>query len=365
MEICPVSYLGLMNSNFQLQGSLICLNPLSETLPAWLEAQHYSQLFILADEHTSALCLDYLFKTTGIQDKSTVVEIPSGESAKNLHTCEKIWAKMLEARLDRKSLLINLGGGVVGDMGGFCASIWKRGIDFIQIPTTLLAMTDAAIGGKTGIDFQNIKNALGVFRQPAAVFIDPYFLQTLPEREMRSGMAEVIKHAVLGDPELAQILPKSLQVTSGLLEFWQDLLIRSVAVKVKVVAEDPLELHLRKLLNFGHSIGHALESFFLETRDPLTHGEAVYIGMCCEAQFFKGKRSLLEEIQALGRPFFQKRNIDEATYPRLWELMQQDKKNSSGMVQMAIPDERAFSMQLVSPTYSEVVDSLNVYSDMD
>jgi len=292
-----------------------------------------------------------------------VLEIPAGENFKNLDTCRQIWQSMLDAQLDRKALVVNLGGGVIGDMGGFCAATWKRGVDFVQVPTTLLSMTDAAIGGKLGIDFQGIKNTIGVFRNPAAVFVDPDFLPTLPDRELRSGFAEVVKHALIGDPALWEKVRGAAMtpLQPGAANVWFDVLRASIAVKVRVVQEDPLEKGLRMLLNFGHSIGHALESWFLETEEPLTHGEAIYIGMVCES-FMAGNESLQKAVLKLGQHVFPHRNIDSDIFPAIWELMLQDKKNSSGTVRMAVPDELPFSMKIIEPTQADVERSLVFYN---
>jgi 3-dehydroquinate synthase len=263
---------------------------------------------------------------------------------------------MLEAGLDRKALVVNLGGGVIGDMGGFCAATFKRGVDFVQIPTTLLAMTDASIGGKLAIDFQGIKNAIGVFRDPAAIFIDPGFLATLSVRERTSGFAEVIKHAIIGAPELWN----TIQTMSSLEGAdWPAILEPSIGVKVKIVTEDPLEKGIRALLNFGHTIGHGLESWFLETDQPLTHGEAVAIGMMCEAP-----PVLREVITPVISRFFPHRNIPETIFPALWDLMLQDKKNASGKVRMALPDEKPFTMKWAEPGYDAVVNSLQYYNSL-
>jgi len=348
-----------MSPAFVLHNSLIFLGSLTKAFPFWLENQQYSQVFVLCDENTRRHCLPYFLKETGLSEKITLTEIPSGESKKTLATCEKIWQSMLTAKLDRKALVVNLGGGVIGDMGGFCAATWKRGVDFIQVPTTLLAMTDAAIGGKTGIDFQGIKNTIGVFQQPVAVFVDPVFLQTLPERELRSGFAEVIKHALIGDSELARQI--SEEVTLSHLLTSLAILQKSIAVKVRVVQQDPLEKGLRMLLNFGHSIGHALESCFLKTEEPLTHGEAIYIGMVCES-FLAGNEGLQKAVLKLGQQVFPHRNMDSDIFPAIWELMQQDKKNSSGTVRMAVPDEMPFSMKIIEPTQADVERSLAFYN---
>jgi 3-dehydroquinate synthase len=293
------------------------------------------------------------------------VEIPAGENAKQLSTCAQIWQSMLDAKLDRKSLCVNLGGGVIGDMGGFCAATWKRGIDFIQVPTTLLSMTDASIGGKTGIDFQGIKNTIGIFQQPSAVFADPGFLQTLPERELRSGFAEVLKHAVIGNPALALEIKQSFLSTDMPLNLpWNTILPASIEVKVQIVQQDPLEKGLRMLLNFGHSIGHALESWYLETDTPLTHGEAIYIGMICEA-YLEGRQSLLDQVLSLGQNIFPRINIPETAFSALWESMQQDKKNSSGKVRLALPDENPYSLKILEIENVDLQRSLRYYNALD
>ncbi|MFN0214335.1 MAG: 3-dehydroquinate synthase [Saprospiraceae bacterium] len=348
-----------MQPAFQLLNSPIFLGPLAETFPLWLEKQHYSQIFVLADENTRRHCLPYFLEKTGLSEKVILTEIHSGEAEKNLATCEKIWQSMFASKIDRKALVVNLGGGVIGDMGGFCAATWKRGVDFVHVPTTLLSMTDAAIGGKTGIDFQGIKNVIGVFQQPAAVFVDPLFLQTLPDRELRSGYAEVIKHVLISDRRLSEGLTSS-EALSKLN--WLDILEKSIAVKVRVVQEDPLEKGLRMLLNFGHSIGHALESWFLESDAPLTHGEAIYIGMICESGFVQNGRKLQDEVLALGANIYPPKNIDPVIIPRIWELMLQDKKNSSGTVRMAVPDETPYSLKIIEPTQEEVERSLVFYN---
>lgn len=376
-HIIPLLPLNDMTPTFQVQDCPIFIGSLAATLPAWLEKQQYSQVFVLCDQHTEKYCLPYLVPYL-VSNQGATIE--PGETSKNLASCEKIWQAMLQANLDRKALVLNLGGGVIGDIGGFCAATWKRGIDFIHVPTTLLSMTDAAIGGKTGIDFHGTKNTIGVFEQPAAVFADPFFLQTLPDRELRSGFAEVIKHALIGDPVLKAELMDTLQSNASLnLIHWPAVLQKSIAVKVHVVQEDPLEKGLRMLLNFGHTIGHALESLFLNSDEPLTHGEAVYIGMICEAHFLssiaiypmdepedrtKGS-DLQANVTALGRHVFKHRSIPTSAFPELWALMLQDKKNLSGTVRMAVPDKGAFSMKIIVPSQSELERSLQYFNGLN
>lgn len=350
-----------MEPAFQLQTSPIYLGAITGAFRDWFEKQAYSSVLILTDENTQRHCLPYFLDQTGLRENCVQAGIPSGEAAKNLRSAEKVWQYMQEANLDRRALVVNLGGGVIGDLGGFCAATWKRGIDFVQVPTTLLAMTDAAIGGKTGIDFQGIKNIIGVFQQPEAVFVDPFFLQTLPERELRSGYAEVIKHALIGSPELKQQLLEG--VTPALPEEWTRILRNSIAVKVRVVQEDPTEKGLRMLLNFGHSIGHALESYFLDSEVPLTHGEAVYIGMICEAHL-SGNQELEQAVWSLGHTLFPYHNIPPTAFPSIRERMLQDKKNSSGTVRMAVPDETPFSLKMIEPAPREIDRSLEFFNSL-
>lgn len=349
---------------FQIMDSPIFLGTLSEHLPTWLASRAYHQVFILTDQRTHEYCLPLLQSVLPPMEAVYVYCIAAGESEKNLQTCAEIWQAMLEAKLDRNALVLNLGGGVIGDMGGFCAATWKRGVDFVQIPTTLLAMTDAALGGKTGVDFQGIKNIIGVFKPPAAVFIDPHFLQTLAIRERHSGLAEVIKHAVIGEPFFYQWLLGAYPTRHTEAAFWLEMLEKSVAVKVRVVTEDPLEKGPRMLLNFGHSIGHALESWFLSTPQPLTHGEAIFIGMLCEAWVSQNER-LAERVYALGKNLFPWVEIPPSAFTALWEAMQQDKKNASGTVRMAVPDESAYTLRLIHPTKSDIKAALARYQAME
>ncbi len=331
----------------------IFIGPLADSFSQWLDSQNYSQVFIIADTHTQALCLPVFLEKTGLNPPPIVVVIEPGETQKNLATCETIWQAMLAAKLDRNALVINLGGGVIGDMGGFCAATWKRGVDFVHIPTTLLAMTDAAIGGKLGVDFQGLKNIIGVFRQPKAVFVDPDFLDTLPERELRSGFAEVIKHALIGDPALWMQLSDHYSAKA--------VLEASIGVKVRIVLEDPHEKGLRMLLNFGHTIGHAIESYFLETDNPLTHGEAIAIGMICELDASERR----DTVAAFINNIFPQRQIPESAFTAIWHLMQQDKKNASGKVRMALPDVLPYSMKVLEPTQEVVVASLRRYNGFE
>ena len=241
-----------------------------------LDISTYSKVAILVDENTKRDCL---FKLPQIEN-ALIIEIKSGEEYKNISTCNLIWEQLTVNNFDRNALLINLGGGVIGDIGGFCAATYKRGLEFIHIPTTLLSMVDASVGGKVGIDFKGFKNQIGIFNNPNAVLIYPKFLETLDENELKSGFAEVVKHALILDDSLWLKL-KNTPFTD--LD-WEDIIDASVQIKNKIVLADPFEKGERKKLNFGHTFGHAIESYYLEKRTPISHGEAVFMGMILETK---------------------------------------------------------------------------------
>ncbi len=292
---------------------------------------NYSKVAVLVDENTRQHCLPLL--SNKLNTKFHVIEIPAGEIHKNLDTCRHIWTEMMIHELDRHSLLINLGGGVIGDMGGFCAATYLRGIDFIQIPTTLLSEVDASVGGKLGIDFKLIKNSIGLFKNPKAVFVDPEYLKTLPDNEIRSGFAEIIKHALIADTDHWDDLKK----INNLLELnWLPILSHSLKIKQQVVEKDPFEKGLRKALNFGHTIGHAVESFSLKTDKPLLHGEAVAIGIVCESWLSHKAGHLpenkLNEITDFIKKIYPPYIFKEINFPEIFSYMKKDKKNRDGVI---------------------------------
>ena len=227
-----------------------------------------SKVFILTDENVAQFWLPETEYWLDVEDAVEII-IRSGEQYKTLQTIQRIWRTLMKQHADRNVLLINLGGGVVTDLGGFAASTYKRGIKFINIPTTLLAMVDAAIGGKTGIDFGDGKNQIGTFAEAEEVIIDPVFLETLPQREICSGLAEMLKYGFIVDSNLLNVN----------LENYQQFIVRCGEIKREIVMQDPTEKDLRKVLNFGHTLGHAIESHCLTKDYPLLHGEAVALGM--------------------------------------------------------------------------------------
>ena len=323
-------------ASFSEQLSPLEWGPLSNARFIDLLAQFSnSKIAILVDENTHDHCLEYLI--TGFEALATaeVIMLPAGEENKVLEVCFQVWETLTEAGFGRHDLLLNLGGGVVTDLGGFVASVYKRGFAFVHIPTSLLGMVDAAVGGKTGIDLAGYKNQLGTFQEPLATFVDTGFLQTLPDTEWRNGFAELLKHALIADKTLWEALT---QIKNIPLELRTETIQQGVQIKVDIVAQDPTEQGLRKILNFGHTIGHALESYYLNSDTPLAHGHAVAIGMLLEAQLSVDQANLSQmEFEAIEKCIKQ-------TYPiqipndaeGLWTLMQQDKKNANGEVRICL-----------------------------
>ena len=310
--------------------------PLADTLPKFIAQQNPSALAVLVDNHTAKACYPLV---KPLLPKHTLIRIPAGETHKHLGTCETIWGALTKANFDRHGLLLNLGGGVIGDMGGFCAATYKRGITFAQLPTTLLSQVDASVGGKLGIDFQGLKNHIGVFQLPTEVMIDTAFLGTLPERELRSGFAEVIKHCLIADAaEWERLRHYDLEDLD-----WNHTVAHSVAIKERVVAQDPTEKGVRKILNFGHTLGHAVETHLLANpRRRVLHGEAIAAGMVMEAylsnQLGLIDESLLGQIEEYLFAVYGRVGLkSEDTEPILAHTLQ-DKKNRAGQVRMALID---------------------------
>ena len=294
-----------------------------------IEYAQYSAIAVLVDEHTKRYCLDIFLQESQIKPK-LIIEIHSGEEYKNISSCEHIWQELTKAQFDRKSLLINLGGGVIGDMGGFAASCYKRGIDFIQVPTTLLAMVDASIGGKLGIDLENLKNQIGLFKSPKEVFIYPPFLKTLSQRQILSGFAEIVKHALIADKNYWQSLCNSSLENIN----WEDIIHHSVSLKNNIVLADPLEDNKRKVLNFGHTIGHAVESFYLQQKKDILHGEAIALGMYLETELSPLNDEDKKEVQNYLKSNFNL--VDCPSLQQLLPFLKNDKKNENGNINFSL-----------------------------
>lgn len=299
------------------------------------------QKFILADENTSRLCWPVLARMIPKFDSIKVIEIKSGEENKNVEVTSNVWRVLTDLEAQRDAILINLGGGVISDLGGFTASTYKRGIDFINIPTTLLAQVDASFGGKTGIDLNLYKNQVGTFSWPTGVFIFSEFLNTLSRRQILSGYAEMIKHALIADEKYwGKIKSNKLDNLDNLVA----LIPASIRIKNKIIVDDPTESALRKTLNFGHTIGHALETYSLEGREgSLLHGEAVALGMLAEAYISYKKRfikkEVLNDIADYIRPLYKVPKFDNVEYHRVIQIMKNDKKLKGKGISMTLLKE--------------------------
>lgn len=302
-----------------------------------LKSYQNQKIFLLIDENTRKFCLPILSPALEEFD-IYVIEIKSGEINKVIKTCEFIWNELLSQQANRNSMLLNLGGGVLTDIGGFVAATFKRGMKFINIPTTVLGASDAAIGGKTGVDLKMLKNQIGVFAKSEAIFINPEFFKTLPLRQVNSGLAEIIKSALIANKNLWQILMDAhvLQIMN-----WEQIVNESVKVKAEIVDRDPLEKGDRKLLNFGHTIGHAVETYSLQNdEDPLFHGEAIAIGMICESYISMKNLSLSKaEFGQIVKYLINQYHayvISPESIDVLFELMLQDKKNTSAQINFTL-----------------------------
>lgn len=339
----------------------IVINDQLNDLSNWFQQKTYSKYLVLVDENTAEHCFPILQKTLATINFN-LIQIKSGETEKNFETLYLIIEELINQQADRKALLINLGGGVIGDMGAFAASIYKRGIDFIQIPTTLLSMVDASVGGKTGINFKSFKNQVGTFCHPKLVYINSGFIDTLPKRHIRNGFAEIIKHHFLsGSWPPIHLLKNRTIFNQQIL----DQIEHSVSYKNKIVTQDFKEDGPRKQLNFGHTIGHALESFSLKNDGlhHLYHGEAIASGFLIEAHLSYAKCKLplneLQQIVEIITQFIIPYPILENQYEDLFNLMMHDKKNQTGEIQFALLSALGKPVWNIALTKAEIIESLN------
>lgn len=312
-----------------------------KVLNTYIENTQPSIIFILTDTNTHEDCLPkFLAELQSGDIIVEVMEMPEGEDHKTIDICTGVWEALSNYYADRKSLLINLGGGVVTDLGGFVASTFMRGIPFINIPTSLLAMVDASVGGKTGVDLGALKNQVGVFNEGVMVGVDTSYLDTLPKNQMVSGFAEMLKHGLIYDAKYWHKLTHLEKLDISALD---DLIYRSVDIKNNIVSQDLKEAGLRKILNFGHTLGHAVESYFLSNADktPLLHGEAIAIGMLLEAYLSHkicglSDASLAEIKEGISKTFTQTLILTDADKAQIIKLLQHDKKNSHGVVKFVL-----------------------------
>jgi len=328
-----------------------------DKLDKLIQDNGYSSIFVMIDSNTEEHCLPVFKNRISESLDFEIINIPPGEEFKTIESCQKVWQTLSNKEADRKSLMINLGGGVITDMGGFIASTFKRGIDFINIPTTLLSMVDASVGGKTGIDFGNLKNQIGVIVDPKLVIIESEFLKTLPFKDYRSGYSEMLKHGLISDKKYWDTLSNILKTnTDDILP----LIYKSIEIKNKIVLGDPYDQNQRKVLNFGHTIGHAIESYFIESDhlDKLTHGEAIVIGMIVEAFISVEKSSLkqseADEIKNVFNSIFSKVKIDISDQENIISLIKFDKKNSHGNINFVLLKSIGFPVIDLKVTHEQI-----------
>lgn len=333
----------------------------------FIAESNYSLLFILVDSNTNNFCLARFLGRLHSDKITEIIEMDPGEENKNIETCTGIWNVLSELGADRKSIIINLGGGVVTDLGGFVAATFKRGIDFVNVPTTLLSMVDASVGGKTGVDLGNLKNQVGLIIQPEMILIDPSYLESLPAIEMRSGLAEILKHGLIADKKYWE---KASELHKLSLDDLEPLIAESIAIKTRIVEKDPEEENLRKTLNFGHTLGHAIESYFLASseKEKLLHGEAIAIGMImalyasCKIICFSENE--LQETSKKIIEHFPKLVITASEFEEIIQLLKFDKKNSHGNINFVLL--KAIGEPEIDCTVPKdvLIEALNFYSNL-
>lgn len=336
-------------------------------LNKYIKNTSHSTVFILVDTNTHEHCLAYFMSQLEIETPIEVIEIEPGEINKNIETCSGVWNALSELGADRKSLLINLGGGVVTDLGGFVACTFKRGISYINVPTTLLSQVDASVGGKTGVDLGNLKNMVGVISESEMVLVDTNYLKSLPFEELRSGFAEMLKHGLIKDADYWKrlCLIKDLKTTD-----LANLIHESVVIKNDIVTVDPTEQNIRKFLNFGHTLGHAIESYFLThpNKTTLLHGEAIAIGMITEAYLSNAILDLPEnqlvEISKYLLAIYPKVVIEKKDYQPILDLLIFDKKNVGGKVLFVLLKELGKAKFNCEIPKELLIKSLDYYNEL-
>ncbi|OUR90677.1 3-dehydroquinate synthase [Flavobacteriales bacterium 34_180_T64] len=310
-----------------------------EFLNSYINDNKFSKIYVLVDANTHEFCLPQFMAQLQTEIHIEIIEIEAGEQHKTIDTCVGVWHTLSELNADRKSLLINLGGGVVTDLGGFVACTYKRGIKYVNVPTSLLAMVDASVGGKTGVDLGHLKNQVGVIHSGDMVLVNTGFLNTLPQNQLKSGLAEMLKHGLIYD----RVYWNKLSNLSKLsLEDLDQLIYESIIIKKDIVIADPFENNMRKHLNFGHTLGHAIESYFLgnNSKADMLHGEAIAIGMLLECyishELLEFSLKDLKAITKVIKHMYPSVEFDDDDLVSIIDLLKYDKKNENGNVNFVL-----------------------------
>lgn len=357
----------LMYPLLSKESNVFIVEDLKKDIEHFIDSFQHDKVFLLSDETAFELCYPKIKDAIGLSADRTVI-IPSGDHNKGIESLSKVWHLLSHGGADRKSLLITLGGGMPCDLGGFAASTFKRGIQFINIPTTLLAQVDASIGGKTGINFEGFKNEVGVFNQATAVLIETSFLDTLDSENIISGFAEMLKHAFIYSADRWEQL-KSYDINKPDYELLKELVADSIRIKDHFVQNDPLENHIRKALNFGHTFGHAFESLAMHENRPVLHGYAVAFGMICELYLSHIRLGfpmpLVMEIANHLEAIYGHFEFEKAHFEELYQLMTHDKKNESNQINFTLLEAIGKIQINCQATKDEVFDALHFYSNIN
>ena len=345
---------------------IIISQNLCQSLTQAIDEVKHDHLFVLCDETTERLCLPVVSDFECMKNAQRIV-IPATDTHKTLESLSHVWSELQRMGATRHSLMVNLGGGMVTDLGGFAASTFKRGIPYINIPTTLLSMVDASVGGKTGINFGGLKNEIGVFNNARSVILDTTFLRTMDHENICSGYAEMLKHGLINNEEMwAELMNFSLELSDESLEKLGRMVAESVAVKERIVTEDPTEHGSRKALNLGHTAGHAFESLALE-RKPVLHGYAVAWGMivelylCCIKTGFPQDK--MRQTVAFIKENYGRMAITCDDYPHLIELMHHDKKNEGNSINFTLLGSIGDIRINQTATEEEIMEALDFYRE--
>ena len=346
---------------------VIITEDIKQELSRSLSENHYDRLFILTDTFTHRLCLPVISPLPAIEQATSII-IEAGDTNKNLYQLTNVWEALSNNGASRNSLLINLGGGMITDLGGFAGATFKRGLHTLNIPTTLMAAVDAAVGGKTGINFNGLKNEIGAFYFPDCVLIDCVFLQTLDRDNLLSGYAEMIKHGLINSENtLNQLMAFDLDPKELNTVVLNQLVKESVAIKERFVTEDPKEKGIRKALNLGHTIGHAFESLSFAKKRPILHGHAVAAGLVSELylsyQYCGFPIETLRRTVNFIKTFYPPFPFDCDDYEKLYELMTHDKKNESGIINFTLLAHAGDIRINQSIDKEKIFDSLDCYRE--